>query len=145
MSEEITGDIQIQELTNLAENLNEIIRASGASSAERAFGIGCSLGLIPGMFVIGLLLVFKVIHVILASILLVMVTLVMIGVSTLLSQRAWRSGMNQAYRTRVEAEIARYLTESGLTRAQFDTLVSNLLPQEAPLQAYLFPSDRSER
>ncbi len=145
MSEEIGLEPQLPELADLAENLNEVLRASAASSAEQAFGIGCSLGLIPGVVGIVLLWVFKVINLILASILLVMVGLIMVGVAVFLSQLARRRGMDRAYQTQVKAEIAKYLNESGLTRAQFDQLVANLLPPEAPLQAYLFPTNRSER
>ncbi len=55
----------------------------------------------------------------------------------LAAQRARLNGIARAYRTGVEAEINNYLSESNLTRPEFDRMVSELLPEGAPLQAFL--------
>jgi hypothetical protein len=126
-----------QELADLAERLNESLRLSGASSAEQTFGIGCTLGLAPILVILLVLFIFKVINLILALILLVMGLLVMVGVAMLAAQRARQNGVTRAYQTDVKTEIDRYLARSGLTRPEFDRLVSKLLPAGAPLQAFL--------
>ena len=85
---------QSQELANqanlvsLAERLNESLRLSGASSAEQAFGIGCTMGLAPILVILLILFILKVINLILVFILLVMGLLVMVGVAMLVAQRA---------------------------------------------------------
>jgi len=133
---------QSQELASLAERLNESLRLSGASSAEQAFGLGCTLGLTPILVILVVLFVLKVINLILAFILLVMGLLAMVGVAMLVAQRARQNGMMRAYRTGIEAEIKQYLAQTGLTRPEFDRLVSKLLPEGAPLQAFL--SDKEQ-
>src|SRR5574341_2411703 len=126
-----------QELADLAERLNESLRLSGASSAEQTFGIGCTLGITPILVILLVLFIFKVINLILALILLVMGLLAMVGLAMLLAQRARLNGVALAYRTGVKTEIDQYLAQSGLTRSEFDRLVSKLLPESAPLQAFL--------
>jgi hypothetical protein len=145
MSEETKDEAQLQELTQLAEDLNEVLRASGASSAEQAFGLGCGLGLMPLVLIIGALLVFQVIHIILAILLVVMSSLIVVGITAFLSQRARQNGMERAFQTRVAGEIARYVQQTGMSRAQFDALVCDLLPGDAPLRAYLRSQDRSDK
>jgi hypothetical protein len=121
----------------MAERLNENLRLSGASSAEQAFGIGCSLGATPILVILLILFILKVINLILAFILLAMGLLVLAGVAMLAAQRARLNGVKRAYRTGVEAEINQYLAQSSLTRPEFDRLVSKLLPAGAPLQVFL--------
>jgi uncharacterized protein (DUF58 family) len=133
---------QSQELADLAERLNESLRLSGASSAEQTLGLGCSLGLTPILVILLVLFILKVINLILALILLVMALLALVGVAMLAAQRARLNGVIRAYRTSVEAEINLYLAQSGLTRPEFDRLVSKLLPEGAPLQAFL--SDKEQ-
>ena len=128
---------QSQDLASLAERLNESLRVSGASSAEQAFGLGCTIGLTPILVILLVLFIFKVINLILAFILLGLAILAMVGIAMLVAQQARQNGMKRAYRTGVEAEINQYLAQSSLTRPQFDFLVSKLLPEEAPLQAFL--------
>lgn len=126
-----------EELPKLAERLNENLRLSGSSSAERAFGLGCSLGFAPLLVILVILLVLRVINLILAGILLVIGLLAVIGVIMLLAQKARYNGIQRAYHTSVEAEINQYLTQNNLSRRQFDIIVSQLLPEDAPLQAFL--------
>ena len=134
---------QSQELANqanlvsLAERLNESLRLSGASSAEQAFGIGCTMGLAPILVILLILFILKVINLILAFILLVMGLLVMVALAMLVAQRARLNGMARAYHSGIEAEIDQYLAQTSLTRPEFDRLVSKLLPEGAPLQAFL--------
>jgi len=134
---------QPQELADLAERLNESLRLSGASSAEQTFGIGCALGITPILVILLVLFIFKVINLILALILLVMSLLAMVGVAMLVAQRARLNGVNHAYRTAVKTEIDQYLVQSGLTRSEFDHLVSKLLPASAPLQAFLSEKEQA--
>lgn len=128
---------QSQELSSLAERLNESLRLSGASSAEHAFGLGCTIGLTPILVILLVLFIFKVVNLILAFILLGLAILAMVGIAMLAAQMARQNGMKRAYQMGVEAEINQYLAQSRLTRPQFDFLVSGLLPEDAPLQAFL--------
>jgi len=69
--------------------------------------------------------------------------LAMVGVAMLAAQRARLNGVNRAYYTGVKTEIDQYLAQSGLTRPEFDRLVSKLLPAGAPLQAFLSEKEQA--
>jgi len=125
------------DLAQFSEQLNETLRLGGAASGEQAFGLSCSIGLLPIVGILLVLFLFKVINLILAFILLVMCLLAMVGLGMLAAQVARQNGIRRTYSESVEAEIRAYLVQSGLTRAQFDTLASGYLPAGAPLQAFL--------
>jgi len=135
--EDALGPEKTGELTLLAERLNETLRLSGAASAEQAFGLSFSLGMGPILVVLLLLFLFKVINIILAFILLVMALLAMVGITMLAAQQARSNGIRRAYQTNVQMEITLYLAQNNLTRHQFNRLVSQILPEAAPLQAFL--------
>jgi hypothetical protein len=61
----------------------------------------------------------------------------MVGLGMLAAQVARKNGIRRTYTDGVEAEISAYLVQSGLTRTQFDTLASGVLPSDAPLQEFL--------
>ena len=128
---------ETEDLGSRVERWNEALRARGAGSAEQAFGMGCSIGIVPLLLVVGLLFVFKLINLIMAFILLIMGFLVIVGVSMLIAQRARLNGITNTYQESVEPEIAQYLALNRLSRARFGTQVSQLLSQDAPLQAFL--------
>jgi hypothetical protein len=125
------------DLAQLSEQLNETLRLGGAASAEQAFGLSCSIGLLPILGILLVLFLFKVINLILGLILLVMCLLAMVGLGMLAAQQARQGGIRRTYTEGVEAEIRAYLVQTGLTRPQFDALVSGYLPAGAPLQAFL--------
>ncbi len=129
------------ELALLAERLNETLRLSGAASAEQAFGLGFSLGIGPILVVLLVLFLFKVINIILAFILLVMALLAIVGITMLAAQQARTNGIRRAYQTNVQAEIDQYLAQYNLTRPQFNRLISQILPEAAPLQAFLIEKE----
>ncbi len=129
-----------EELTALAESLNEKLRNEASSSAERAFGIGCGIGLIPVVGVTVFLYVIQALNMILAILVAVMAVLFLVGVAALLSSIARANTLKRTYRRAVEPEILRYLESQSMSRQEFDTLVSDLLPEEAPLQVFLTPS-----
>ena len=141
--EDIPNPEVSQELSLLAERLNETLRSSGAASAELAFGLGFSLGMGPILVILLVLFLFKVINIILAFILLVMALLAMVGVTMLAAQKARSNGIRRAYQTSVQAEISQYLAQNNLTRAQFNRWVSQTLPEAAPLQDFLVEKEEA--
>ncbi len=129
-----------QELPRLVEDLNEKLRATGAGSAELALGLLIRLGFLPVLVIVLLLFLFKVINIILGFVILVIVSLVLLGVSMLISERARQNAMQQVYRSEVETAIDQFTHESSMTRHQFDTLAYSLLPANAPLLHFLSPA-----
>jgi len=127
------------ELEELVDALNEKLRAAGADSAERAFGLGFLLGLFPALGVILALFLFKIINVILAFVLVVMASLAILGGAMLLAYQARQNSIRREYQSSVETEINQYLGEHKLSRRQFEALIHPLLPEDAPLTAFLSP------
>jgi len=130
---------QTQELTALVEELNEKLRSAASSSAERAFGIGCSIGLIPVVIVAVVLYTMRIINLILAVLVGIMSILFLVGTASLLSSIARANTLKRTYQREIEPEISQLTTRYGLSPRQFDTLASQVLPDDAPLQAFLMP------
>lgn len=130
---------QIQELTTLVDDSNEKLRSAASISAEKAFGIGCSLGLLLVVIVAVLLYSLHIMNLIMAVLVGIMSIMFLLGVASLLSSIARANTMKRIYQREVEPEINRFITRIELPREQFDTLASSALPDEAPLQIFLKP------
>lgn len=129
------------ELEDLIDSLNEKLRAAGADSAERAFGIGCLLGLVPTVGIILVLFIFKVINVILVFVLTGLASLVVLGSAMLLSYQARLNSIRREYQHSVKADIDHFLIERKISRQQFDRLVHPLLTEDSPLAVFLVPDN----
>jgi hypothetical protein len=130
---------QTQELTALVEELNEKLRSAASSSAERAFGLGCSIGLIPVVIIAVVLYSMRIINLILAVLVGIMSVMFLVGTASLLSSMARANTLKRTYQREVEPEINRFTSQYGLPRRQFDTLASFSLPDDAPLHIFLKP------
>ena len=130
---------QNQELTALVEDLNEKLRSAASSSAERAFGIGCSLGLVPVVIIAVVLYSMHIINLILAVLVTIMSILFLIGTASLLSSIARTNTLKRTYQREIEPEINRFTALHEMPRSQFDTLASQVLADDAPLQSFLEP------
>ena len=125
------------EFPEQVKDWNERLRQAGVSSAEQAFGMGCSIGLLPTLLLILLLWIFQVINLILAATLVVMALLVLAGVGMLVANIARRNNMRRSYQGILVPEITSYLQKAGLSRAEFESQAAALLPADAPLMASL--------
>ena len=130
---------QALEVQQLAEALNDQLRSSSSSGAEKAFGLGCGLGLLPVLGTIFVLWLFDVLSLIPGLLLSVVGMITLLGVSLLLAQVARQSAARRIYAEAIEPEIAHLLSEQQIDRPFFDTIASQSLPSDAPLQAFLSP------
>jgi hypothetical protein len=130
---------QTQELTELVETLNESLRSAASVSAERAFGIGCSLGLMLVVVVALVLYSLRIMNLILAVLVGIMSVMFLVGVASLLSSIARANTLKRTYQREVEPEINRFTNRAGISRQQFDTFAFQILPDGAPLQIFLKP------
>lgn len=130
---------QTQELTELIDVSNEKLRSVASSSAERAFGIGCTVGLIPVVIIAVVLYSLQIFNLILAVLVAIMSVMFLVGVASLLASLARANTLKRTYQREVEPEINRFTAQHGVSRWQFDTLASQALPDDAPLQIFLKP------
>lgn len=128
---------EVLEFPDQVRDWDERLRQAGVGSAEQAFGMGCGIALLPTLAVIGLLLIFRVINIILAAVLLVMALLVLAGLGMLFANIARTNNARRTYETSIQPEIASYLQQTGMPRAEFERQVVALLPADAPLQTFL--------
>jgi len=135
---------QLQELRVLVEKLNEKLSAAGSGNAEQAFGIGCGLGTIPVLVIVTILYIFRLVDLILAAILVVVAALALAGISTMLAIRARSNSRRRVYQNDIETAISQYLSETELSRSQFDTMAYQILAQGAPLRDFLVPESSGE-
>jgi hypothetical protein len=131
---------QREELGRLAETANEKLVKVGTSSAEQAFGLGCSIGFMPLLILIVVLFVAGIFNLIMALIALVFGGLALAGISTLLSFRARSLAIRRLYLQEVGPEIDHYLSEHSLPRSQFESLAREAISAEAPLRSFFSPT-----
>jgi len=135
---------QLEELRQLAGTLNERLLSAGSSSAERAFGIGCGLGLVPVIAIAFILFILGVVNLILAVVVGVLSLLFLVSFAALLASIARANVVKRTYQSDVLPAIEQYLIESGMSRVEFDTRVAELLPGGSPLLEFLSPLRQAE-
>lgn len=128
-----------QDLKAFALAMNEKLQSAASSSAERAFGIGCGIGLLPIAGITVLLYIFQVINLILVVMLAFLGVLFLTGFSALLASIARANTVKRVYNDEVQPEIEGYTRRQHMSRESFDTQVAGILAVEEPLQAYLSP------
>lgn len=150
MDMSVITEAQRQEAVGFAQAMNENLRTSTGSGAEVAFGLSCGIGLIPVVGIILLLLALKVVSLIPGLLFLVIALLGLMGISMLLANLARSNAQKRIFRTEIDPEIVRFLDDQQINRQVFDTLASQALPADAPLQVFLSPltldeADQSEQ
>jgi len=127
------------ELDQFTDELNEELRAAGSGSAEQAFSVGCAVGIIPvGLVVFGIY-ISGVVNLILALFLFLLGMVVLFAVLALLASQARDRASRRVYHESVEPKIEAFLSNTGLSRTEFDTLLFDKLSDRAPLRAFLTP------
>jgi predicted membrane-bound spermidine synthase len=132
---------QSEDLKQLAESLNDQLRSSSSSGAEKAFGLGCGLGLLPVLGVVLMLWVTGVLSLIPALFLSAIGLIALVGVSLLLAQVARQRAAQRIFSTEIEPEIITFSSEQQIDRRVFDYIASRSLPADAPLQVFLSPEN----
>ena len=131
---------QSAELDQFADDLNEELRKAGSGSAEQAFSVGCAVGIIPvGLVVFGFYMS-GVVNLILALFLFLLGMVALAAVVAILASQARDRATRRVYYERVEPKIEAYLSSTGLTRTEFDTILYDKLSDRAPLRAFLTPA-----
>jgi hypothetical protein len=134
------SEAEMEEIHTRAEGWSDQLSIEGAAGAEQAFEIGCGLGLIPSVVLIIALWGFGVIPLILAAVMMVIALLLLAGISMLIANVARHSAIKRMYQTTIAPDIAQFLSNRHIPRQSFDDTASRLLPEDAPLQAFLSPA-----
>jgi hypothetical protein len=132
-------------LRQLLEASNQSLVKSGASAAESAFGIGCSLGGIATLVLVLATFILGGRDWTSLAIVALVAVLISTGVAAILAARARAATVAATYRRVVAPEIEKYVRANQITRPEFDALAVELVPEGAPLRSYLAPSSEPER
>ena len=138
ISQPITSE-QKELLEELAVTTNEKLITAGQDSANRAFNVGCTVGLLPALLLIGLTLLItrgSWIATALISGLMIMGLLAFANLSALISRsRAY----DRMYQQELSPEIEEELQKFGVDRFSFERITAETIPPGAPLRAYIAP------
>lgn len=111
----------------------------GSERSEQSFGLGCTLGILPVVGMIIILAILGVLNLISGFFALIMGALALVGIASLVASYAKKRSIEDTYKYNVKLEIERYLHDYSLDRQEFDTRAYQILPPDAPLQAYITP------
>lgn len=109
------------------------LQSAGGDSAERAFGLGCGIGILPVFGILGLLWILRSINLILFLILLVIALLALTGLGMLAAYRARANTMERLFQRRIVLELDQLLEQQQVTRAQVYSLAVDTLSKDSPL------------
>ena len=112
---------------------NEKLEKTGTSSAELAFGVGCTLGvLIAGLLMVIIFFAITKTWTVLAVILFIL-TLISFLVSTFLATKAREATTQKMFEREVKPEIDQYISQKGISRDNFYHQASEILPASSQL------------
>ena len=130
-------DIQENSLDELIEISHQNLVDSDTRSAETAFGVSSTLGiLVSGVLLVIIFLAFTKTWTILAVIFFILI-LISILISSLLASRAKDATTRATYERDIEPEVDRFLTSNNLSHEEVTEKASDLLPEDSPLLVYL--------
>lgn len=121
--------------------MNEKLFSAGAGNAEIAFGLGCVIGIIPFGIVVLLLFILGMRGWAAFGIAFLIGILLITAISTYLASRARTGAIRGTYDREVEPAIQEYLGTHGIERHEFQQIMNQVLPQDAPLKRYALGED----
>jgi len=137
----MTGPDQItpqeQDFGAFADKLNQTLVTSGTTFAEQAFGLGCSLSLIPMGLVMLAAIILGARNWITISLVGLAEVLIAMVITAFFSNRARQGAIARVYRDEVLPEIHRYLDEQQCSIDEFTGKVAEHLPESALLVQHL--------
>lgn len=126
-----------QTLTQFIEEENEKLVKVGTERSEQSFGLGCTIGLLPLGSMILLLYIFQVLNVISGFFAVIVGFTALVGIAAFVSSSAKKRAVTDQYEHHVKPEIDLYLRTNQLDQADFDLAAAQVLPESAPLRAFI--------
>jgi hypothetical protein len=137
---EYLAEVRWSGLRDFIEKSNQSLSVAGTNAAESAFGLGCWLGLLISLLLVGIAFGLGLRNLVILGILFAGTAIVVTSVSVVLSTRAKSATVSGTYRRDVEPGIRSYLHSHRITREEFDGLADEILGEDAPLRKYISKS-----
>jgi hypothetical protein len=128
---------QQMELSSFINGLNETLETAVQDSTQHAFNFGCSVSVIPLVVLVILVLLLSGFNWVITVGAAVITLLLALGLAAWVAFTARKNSSAQTYRLKISPEIDRNLRRFNLTRPEFESLASEILPTGALLQNYL--------
>jgi hypothetical protein len=124
-----------EDLTALIGELNTQLLDESASSAARAFNLGC---LLSGLFVGSAVTVVWLLHHWVSAVLTLLITAsIAVGVSTLLAMRARYHNMTQIFQEEVKPRLQHRLQQGDISSQEWERILDETLSAEDSLKLLL--------
>jgi len=124
--------------------LDERLKSAGTSHAEQAFGIGCSISLIP----LGLLLLVSFLlgarNGISLGLVAIIGVLIAIALASWVANRARLGAIQGTFQRSILPEINGYMQSHGMGMNEFHAAVVELMPEGAPLRGLITQKAQSD-
>ncbi len=126
-----------QILSELAESTNQEFETAVASSSSRAFNLGCSLTLLPGIILVLLVFILSRANWAMTLVTAVLVTMVAAIFTIFVAQQTKTRSTERVYGEAIQPQLTRSLQEQGCTWAEFADQARQTLPPGALLLPFL--------
>jgi ABC-type multidrug transport system fused ATPase/permease subunit len=131
------GEFQEQSLEEFVEEADQKLVKSGTSAAELAFGVGCTLSVLVGGFLLVIIFIaFTKTWTILAVIALI-ITMISVLVSSILASRAQKATSRSTFEREIKPEINNFIISHEMNKEQFVNQATEILPADSPLLVFI--------
>ena len=132
------------EINDLAIKFNENLLEQGRESANKAFNIGCSVGLIPSLMFIIITLILTKGSWIATGLISFMMGLGVLALANLSAYIARSKTYQRIYQTDILPELEHFLETNAADRDTFEEIAIESLPIDSPLVNYFSISRMNE-
>jgi hypothetical protein len=123
-----------QAITEYIRDLEGQLEEAGQISANRAFNLGCWLGLVPAGMLTLLIFFLSEGSWIVTLVSAVMILISLIALANLAAYFAKSKSMSRRYDDRIKAQVAKILEEFELTGDEFNQIMVDTLPGDSVLK-----------
>jgi len=127
----------ISTLDKFILEVNDELEKAGTASANQAFNVGCSVGLLPVIVIVLLAFFISGNSWIATAITAGLMLLAWIGFANLVAQISKSKSITRTYKDYLAERITRELRELNISQSQFNQTALEILPKGAALRSFL--------
>ena len=137
----IEGTERIEEI---ALTSNEKLVEAGAKSANRAFNVGCTVGLLPAIIIIITTLIISKGSWIATAFISILMGMGLVAFANLSAYISRSKAYQRIFEQDLKPEIETQLDDLEIEYRDFVRVADEVLDSDAPMRAYIFPEPKNE-
>jgi len=122
---------QNQELDHFLLEVEEQLEESGRLSANRAFNLGCWLGLVPAAVLTGIIFLFSEGSWVVTIVSAVMIVISLVALANLAAYIAKKRAIKRTYFEEINPRIEEEITRINISEAEFCEVAEGILPPDS--------------